>query len=128
MKAAGQCGVILQARCGNGRGPCRINFVFPEGTEEIPIRYACYLANCKSDHEHEGTFTDHYGEHGIYTGAIHYKDAAPRLVWCLAHKQMMEFRKLRTARSSDACSADCTHAEGDSCKCSCGGLNHGIEA
>jgi hypothetical protein len=119
--------MILQARCNKGRGPCRINIEVPDGTEELAVYFACSTPDCVR-HEHLGRDDNHYGIRQIYQGTIWYKDAGPYLMRCVAHKDMMHFRKLKTSRSSDLCSADCTHAEGDKCKCSCGGLNHGIEA
>jgi hypothetical protein len=124
--------MILQARCNKGRGECRINLEVPDGDGKtpvyIPVYYACSAPDCNK-HEHLGVDPDdHYGPRQIYQGTIYWKDAGPYLVRCVAHREMMHFRKLKTSRSSDLCSADCTHAGGDKCKCSCGGLNHGIEA
>lgn len=110
--------MILQARCGKRRqGPCCINFEFPDGTETIPIQYL----------RHTGKDEQGEDQYEVYWGEIDVKEAGPRLVSCLAHKQMMRFKALKTSRSGEPCGEECRTATGSSCKCSCGGINHGVE-
>lgn len=54
--------------------------------------------------------------------------AIPHLVWCRAHGQPMQGKRLRVTRSDEPCSDVCRMATGATCKCSCGGLNHGMDA
>lgn len=123
--------MIIQARCNKGRGDCRINFLFPDGTEEVPVLFAC-RDGCGKNHQHIGLVPDPadypYGPRYSYEGSLSVKEAGPYMLCCIAHKDRMYFRKLRTSHSNDLCSADCTQAEGDKCRCSCGGMNHGMEA
>jgi len=103
--------MIYQARCGNGKrqgkGPCCINFEFADDTKSLLLRGLTSLNEIK--------------EYDTPLGI-----AGPYLVWCLAHKQPMHFRKLKAIKSTDACGQVCQTAIGDKCKCSCGGLMHGV--
>lgn len=130
MKEKGM--MVLQARCCNGRGPCRINFRFKLGADAI-VPLACTNANCER-HSHIGAVPDpadysrHYGQRFSYEGPIPAKQAAGYMVWCLEHKSMMHFKPLNARSSDDPCGPACRMAEGGSCKCSCGGMNHGVDA
>lgn len=127
---------VLQARCCNGRGPCRINFQF--GLEsligaDITVPLACGIANCER-HQHIGVVPDPadyikvYGQRFSYEGPVPAKQAAGYMVYCLEHKSMMHFKPLKARFSDDPCSPECREATGGSCKCKCGGMNHGVDA
>jgi len=54
--------------------------------------------------------------------------AIPYLVWCVAHHEVMRGKPIRVKHSSCECDDRCTKATGETCNCSCGGINHGSEA
>jgi hypothetical protein len=43
----------------------------------------------------------------------------------VCHAQRWKGKPVKTAHSATVCNAACTHATSLSCKCSCGGANHG---
>ena len=55
-------------------------------------------------------------------------DAVPALVWCVAHHVPMTGKLLRVLRSTHDCSDVCKRATSDTCRCRCGGVNHGVRA
>ena len=55
-------------------------------------------------------------------------DAVPYLAWCVAHRSPLQGRPIRTFRSEQDCSDECEVATGSSCRCRCGGLNHGVRS
>ncbi len=56
------------------------------------------------------------------------EQSIPYLAWCVKHHEPLRGKLLKTRFSDQPCDDACTHATGGSCRCSCGGANHGIEA
>ena len=57
------------------------------------------------------------------------KEAVGYIAWCLEHRQPLSNGKaIRVTITDGPCGADCRLATGSACRCSCGGLNHGMDA
>lgn len=48
--------------------------------------------------------------------------------FCIAHHDIVTVKPIKASSSGAICSRDCEEATGDTCKCSCDGMNHGIFA
>ena len=105
------------ARCDLGRGPCEIRFSLETDLEgRVPVRYMRWSPA-------EGAMVPK--DEDTLTPAL---DAIPYLVWCVKHRSMLHGRRVRVTLTNGPCGPDCREATGSTCRCSCGGANHGEDA
>ena len=100
--------MVVFAQCRNG---CKVRLILADVNGTVPVRYR----NSDGSNYPADTFEPA-------------KRAIPYLAWCVAHKEPLHGKPIRVKHSEQVCDDRCTHATGEFCKCSCGGLNHGSEA
>lgn len=56
------------------------------------------------------------------------EDAVPISAWCVRHRDPLTAKAIRVVYSDTPCERACETATGSDCKCSCGGVAHGVRA